>query len=177
MSRIVDGTRVGHASWSQDYAIGVKSCAGCGVETPGPPQDVLDDLASRHSTISTVWPFEHWQPPGWSNLTTLGYICAACSRAVMALLAARRGGESQLANGDLAILEENFARALVLVDGGLANGFPPAPLWRSGAERYHFQDPNGDTVYQTQEHYREGMLRKRIRAIGNVLRGKPERAP
>lgn len=188
MTRIVDGTKAGHASWSHEYAIGVHNCTACKVETPGPPQRVLDDLAALRSSISTVWPFEHWQPNGWMDIRDYGHICPACSRAVMDLLGQRSRLASSIADcdpirddnvdrsiaRDLKLLESNFALALALVSEGLRADFPPPPEV-SGDVQYRYKSPGGNAFMSIAD-YNMGALRERIRAIGNALRGKPLRS-
>jgi hypothetical protein len=175
VTRISDGTYRGNASWSREYAIGYHNCTACNAETPGPPQDVLDNLARHHSTVSTVWPFEHWQPAGWMKIgPEYGEICPACSRAVMTLLKNR---PSEVRPNDHAIVESAMARAIYLADDALLSANPPPPEPYKENEfgtGYRYKHPGTDYVYRSIADYHMGWMRERIRQIRSVLTGKPE---
>ena len=173
MTRIGDGTSLGHASWSRAYAIGYRNCTACGAETPGPPQKILDDLARDQSTISTVWPFDHWKPAGWTDIPDYGQICPACSRAVMTLLRTRPHEVSPIDDA----IESAIARALYLADDALLAGNPPPPEPYKENEfgtGYKYKHPGTDYVYRSLADYHMGWMRERIRQIRSVLTGKPE---
>lgn len=175
MTRIAAGQRVGHAAWSCAYAIGFMTCRACRTETPEPPQKILDDLAAKQSTISTVWPFEHWQVPGWIDIHDYGHICDRCARAVMSLLSARRTRESNPSDGDMTLLEVTVHRAIELADEGLLAAFPPPSRpYEEGScgDGYRYQHPTKSYVYRTLEDYRAGMLRDQIRQIRAALQGR-----
>ena len=171
MTRIADGTHLGHASWSREYAIGYHSCAACGKETPGPPQSVFDGLAQQQSTISTVWPFEHWDPAGWLDIPSYGHVCPACTRAIMSVLGSRKADPPP---NDLVIIETAVARAITLANDALLVGNPPPPEPYNGHEGYRYKHPGTPYVYRSITDYHMGWMREQMRIIRSVLTGKPE---
>lgn len=177
MTRIDNVPQKGSARWEREYCIGYHNCAGCGIETPTPPQHVLDELAATHSTISTVWPFEHWKPAGWMTIREVGEICDACSRAVTRLLEVRhlRLDSTTIVADDM-ILRDNTRRALELAHDGLLRAFPPDPIIRDNSE-YRYGSTTSKRVYQRIEDYRAGELRCRIGEIERALLGLPIRDP
>jgi hypothetical protein len=169
----IEGSVIGTSTHRREYNIGYNTCAGCGERTPPPPQHVADDLAAKGSTASTIWPFDHWRPPGWMRLPEVGDICDSCARAVVKLLRLRKqGGIDVPIASDQRLLEENILKAIDLAADGLLTAFPPPPKMRDGAG-YRYGHPTLPYVFQTYEDYRQGALRHRIRQIHNVLLGQP----
>ncbi len=69
-------------------AIGHYTCDECGVETPEPPMSVVQDFSARYD-LSTIWPFDHWQPDGWVAISTREvrcHSCASCTAKVFSVL-------------------------------------------------------------------------------------------
>lgn len=171
MSRI-DGTLRGSARHESEYAIGYHTCAGCDRETPPPPQHVADRLAGAHSTISTIWPFDQWHPPGWIHVSEVGHVCDRCARAVLRLLRLRKEKPVDDVDSDQQILEQNIRAAIDLAHDGLLTAFPPAPVMKENLSS-RFGHRTLSYVWETYADYRQGVLRHRIRQIHNVLLGKP----
>lgn len=182
MTRIDTNSVKGVARYEREYNIGYQECAGCGVETPPAPQSVIDRLAAERSTVSTIWPFEHWAPTGWMTIREVGHICDACSRAVTKLLRLRKhnpGCEvsettyaATAASDDAVILRENTRRALELANEGLLTEYPPQPVRRRSQADW-YGHPTLRFVWENYADYRQGMLRHRIREIHNALSGLP----
>lgn len=172
----------GNVSRTVEFNIGHHNCDCCGAETPPPPQRTLDDLAEQNLRASIVWPFEHYEVPGWTQIEKYGRICDRCTRLVMTVLTARKNrntivAKDPSADSDHALLEEATRQALQLADEGLLTAFPPPATIRefpTGASReYPYQAPGRRAVYRNLGDYKAGELRHRIRQISNVLRGKP----
>jgi hypothetical protein len=171
VTRISDESKTGHAAFTVKYSIGFHNCQACSVETPEPPQEVLDGLCAK-GVDGTIWPHDAWEVPGWTEIRGYGWICDRCSRAVMGLLASRGRQVSPRDQGDLARLEECARRAVALAKEAQLRDFPPHPLPYSGGEGYRYMHPARSSIYFTLDDYRQGALRERIREIEAALLGR-----
>jgi len=172
MTRISDGTARGNVAYSVEFAIGHHQCECCRVETPDPPQSIIDELARKRDRPTTIWPNDHWEVPGWLSLRGYGWICDRCARAVMSLLAERKQGRKAGDQTDLAVVESAVRDAIRLADDGLRTDFPPPPDMFPGPI-HRWKSPTRNVVFERREDYRESEIRDRIRQVRDALLCKP----
>lgn len=84
-------------TWSESrrVVIGYLECFVCKAETPRPSAETLTTIC-QHQRCRFVWPFEYWQPEGWTVIdthhahpdtgSTGGHICPACTKKVADVL-------------------------------------------------------------------------------------------